>query len=165
MAIGRNISAAVLDTMPVEEIVEELQPQDYRSFQIEIEEAEALWKKRKETLQIALDNRYGEPAATSRLAQHKDTGTVHLPDGDYSVACELKKKVEWDTDKLTQIRKRIIEANEDPSVYMKLTLTVPEAVFANFSPKVQEAFTDARTVKPEKPKYVVTHKDDKKAKR
>lgn len=152
---GKNIDVSALDNMAVEDAA--ALPIDHLcEFQDEIDEAEALWKKRKEALQTALDKRISEKAAAARLAAAKDTGTVHIPDGDLSVACTLSKRVKWDQEKMLAIRSRIANGGGDPDAYMKSVYTVPEAIYSEMQSAVRTVFADARTVETDKPKYVIS---------
>lgn len=152
---GSNISAAALDEMP-ETGAAEFDNEILRALQIEIDTAEELWKTRKGKLQAALDKKFGERAADVRKAEGKDTGTVTLKEqGGLEVKCELRKKVEWSQEELVAVRARIIKGGGDPDAYMQTEYKISEAVFNGWGKPVQDAFMAARTVKPEKPKYVV----------
>lgn len=152
---GKNIDVSALDTLSPEGIAE-LDIETLADFQDEIDDAETLWGARKKALQFALDQRFGESATAKRLEDGKDTGTVHIPEGELSVACELRKKVEWDQEKLAAIRQRIIKGGGDPDIYMRTEYKIAEAVYADFVRQVQDVFNEARTVKPEKPKYIIS---------
>lgn len=152
---GKNIDVTALD---------ELSPEDAAAldiglladFQEDIETAEALWKKRKEALQFALDKRYGEEAAKLRLNESKDTGTVHIKTGELQVDCELQKKVEWDQEQMIAIRDRIANGGGDPFAYMRAKYDMTETAFNALQPAVKAVFMPARTVKPSKPKYTIS---------
>lgn len=152
---GKNIDVSALDTMSPEDIAA-LDIETLADFQDEIDEAETVWDTRKKSLQFSLDQRFGEAATAKRLDAGKDTGTVHLPDGELSVACELRKKVEWDQEKLTVIRQRIAKGGGDPDIYMRTEYRIAETVYADFVRPVQDVFSEARTVKPERPKYIIS---------
>lgn len=154
---GSNVTASAIDEMSIDDIAA-FKLADLRSIQGEIDAAKVLWKAREDGLQAALDIRFGEKARALRLAAGKDTGTVHIDDSDLNVACQLGKKVEWDQPKLEAIWQRITAAGEDPKVYMKIAYSVAEAVYSQWPAKIIEAFKPARSVKPEKPKYVISDK-------
>lgn len=157
---GRNISAAMLDEMDID-AVSQMPIGDLSEIAKEIEIAAALWKARNDALQAALDTRYGERATALRLAEGKDTGTVHIDDSGLDITCELRKKVEWDQSKLETLSNRIAAAGDDPAVYMQIERKIKEATFSGWPEKVQAAFSPARTVKPERPKYVFSDPVDK----
>lgn len=152
---GKNIDASAIDTLSPEDIAA-LDIDTLADFQDEIDEAETLWDTRKKALQFALDQRFGETAKAKRLEEGKDTGTVHLPEGALSVACELRKKVEWDQEKLMAIRQRITTGGGDPDIYMRTEYKISEAAYGEMLPAVRDVFSEARTVKPEKPKYIIS---------
>lgn len=161
---GKNIDVSALDNMAVEDTV--ALPIDHLAeFQDEIEEAETLWKKRKEALQTALDKRFGETAAKLRLDDGKDAGTVHIPADQWQVDCELTKRVEWDQDKMVAIRDRIARGGGDPFAYMRAKYDMTETAYNALQPEVRAVFIDARTVKPAKPKYTITDPNAVKPKR
>jgi hypothetical protein len=161
---GKNIDVSALDTMSTEDIAA-LDIAHLCEFQDEIDEAETLWETRKEALRFAIEKRIGEKAAAARLAADKDTGTVHVPDGELSIACALTKRVKWDQDKMAAIRVRIINGGGDPDAYIKTALTVPEAIYAEMQPAVQAVFRDARTVTTDKEKFVISDPKAPKAKK
>lgn len=161
---GKNIDVSALDTLKPEEIAA-LDITHLCEFQDEIDEAISLWETRKEALRFGIEKRVAEKAAAARLADGKDTGTVHIADGELSVACALTKRVKWDQDKMAAIRARIIAGNGDPDAYMKTALTVPEAIYAEMQPAVREVFRDARTVTTDKEKFVISDPKAPKAKK
>lgn len=161
---GKNIDVTALDTLKPEEAAA-LDIDTLCEFQDEIDDAETLWDTRKNALQFALDQRFGESATAKRLDAGKDTGTVHLPEGELSVACELRKKVEWDQEKLAAIRQRITKGGGDPDIYMRTEYKISEAAYSEFVRQVQDVFSEARTVKPEKPKYIISDPKAPKAKK
>ncbi len=134
---------------------------DLAAIQAEIDTAAALWKARFDALQSALDTKFGEQAGALRLAEGKDTGTVHITEGGLNVACELRKTVEWDQPQLEALSDRIKAANEDPGVYMQVERKIKEAAYSTWPKAVRDAFDPARTVKPQKPKYVISDPNDK----
>lgn len=158
---GRNVSAVMLDELTGEQVAA-LSLADLRALQIEVDIATAIWKARLENLQAGLDKKYGEAAAALRLADGKDTGTVHIPEGGLDIACELQKKVEWDQSQLEGLWTKIAAAGDDPAVYMQRELKIKEATFTGWPEGVKAAFSPARTVKPQKPKYIISDPAEKK---
>src|SRR6056297_2324358 len=95
----------------------------------------------------ALEVRYATRAAEARRACGKDTGTVRLADGDYTVVADLPKRVDWDQDKLAQIAANIAESGEDPSEFIDTKLTVSERKYGALPEAWRKGFEPARTVK------------------
>lgn len=161
---GKNINVSALDTLKQEEIAA-IDIAHLCEFQDEIDEAISLWETRKENLRFGIEKRIAEKAAVARLADGKDTGTVHIEDGEFSVSCTLTKRVKWDQDKMAEIRARIIAGKGDPDAYMKTALMVPEAIYAEMQPPVQAVFRAARTVTTDKEKFVISDPKAPKAKK
>jgi hypothetical protein len=161
---GKNIDVSALDTLSPED-ASALEIDHLCEFQDTIEEAEALWKARKNALQTALDKRFSEDAAKLRLADKKDTGTVHIKAGELQVDCELQKRVEWDQDKMVAIRDRIARGGGDPFAYIRRKYDMTETAYNALQPEVKAVFVDARTVNTAKPKYTITDPKAAKAKR
>ena len=90
--------------------------------------------------------RYAEPAAAARGRQGKQSGTVNVADGDYDVACDLPRKVEWDQDKLAVAVDVVRKWGENPSEYVKNVMSVPESKFNAWPQTIRDVFAPARTV-------------------
>ena len=96
----------------------------------------------------ALEVRYANRAAEARRACGKDTGTVRLADGDYTVVADLPKRVDWDQEKLAAMVARIRAAGDDPAEYVDLSFKVPERKYAAWPEAIRQGFEPARTVRP-----------------
>jgi len=96
----------------------------------------------------ALEVRYANRAAEARRACGKDTGTVRLADGDYTVVADLPKRVDWDQEKLAAMVARIRAAEDDPAEYVDLSFKVPERKYASWPEAIRQGFEPARTVRP-----------------
>lgn len=152
-----NLTVVALDELTDENIAE-LTPTALESLQKEIDEQTALWKKRADKLQSGLHLKYSERATEARHAKGNDTGTVNLTDVDRIVKCELSKKVEWDQAALATLRARIAAAGQNPDVYMTTEYKIAEAAYATWPEDERAEFLKARTVKPQKPKYIIQPK-------
>ena len=134
-----NMPTGELAQMPVELLA---------GLQAELAEA----RKRLNTLTArfnsALELRYASRAAEERQAAGKDTGTVRLVDGDYTVVADLPKRVDWDQDKLAAVVERIRDAGDDPAQYVDIAIKVPERKYAAWPDNIREQFEPARTVRP-----------------
>ena len=95
----------------------------------------------------ALEVRYATRAAEARRACGKDTGTVRLVDGEYTVVADLPKRVDWDQEKLAQIAANIADSGEDPAEFIDTKLSVSERKYGALPEAWRNGFEPARTVK------------------
>jgi len=96
----------------------------------------------------ALILRYAARATEERQAACKDTGTVRLEDGDFTVVVDLPKRITWDQSKLAAMADRIRAAGDDPSEYVDVIFKVPERKYTAWPEAIRKGFEPARTVKP-----------------
>jgi hypothetical protein len=94
----------------------------------------------------ALETRYAARAADARRACGKDTGTVRLDDGPFTVVVDLPKRVSWDQASLGAMVERIRASGEDPAEYMEISFNVPEQAYAAWPEAIRQGFAPARTV-------------------
>ena len=95
----------------------------------------------------ALELRYATPAAEARRASGKDTGTVRLVDGDFTVVADLPKRIDWDQEKLARMAAGIAASGDDPAEFIDTTLKVSERRYAALPEAWRKGFEPARTVK------------------
>ena len=133
-----NMSTGDLAQMPVELLA---------ALQGELEHASKRLKTATARFSAALEVRYATCAAAERRACGKDTGTVRLVDGDYTVVAVLPKRVEWDQEKLAQIARNIADSGEDPAEFIDTKLTVSERKYGALPGAWRDGFEPARTVK------------------
>lgn len=105
-------------------------------------------KAAKARFEAGLAARYGERAAMLRRAAGKDTGTVRIADGDFTVVADLPKRVDWDQNKLAAMVARMRAAGEDPAQYVDIAFKVPERKYAAWPDAIRAGFEPARTVRP-----------------
>jgi hypothetical protein len=101
----------------------------------------------------AIALRYAEPAAATRRAEGRDTGTIRLADGDVTVIADLPKRVEWDQGELNSLVGAIRAEDGDPAEYVDTLFRVPERKYAAWPRHIRTAFERARTVKLGKPTF------------
>lgn len=101
----------------------------------------------KACLDSALEVRFASRAAEARKSCGKDTGTVRLVEGDYTVIADLPKRVDWDQDKLAAMVERIRAAGENPADYVDIAYKVPERNYTAWPDPIRQGFEPARTVK------------------
>jgi len=133
-----NIPTGELAQMPVELLA---------ALQGELVHASKQLKSATARFSTALEVRYATRAAEARRACGKDTGTVRLADGDYTVVADLPKRVDWDQEKLAAMVERIRTAKDDPAQYVDITIKVPERKYSAWPDAIREGFEPARTVK------------------
>ena len=95
----------------------------------------------------ALTIRYATRAEEARRTAGKDTGTVRLDDGDFTVVADLPKRVDWDQEQLAAMVERIRAAGDDPEQYVDVTYKVPERKYAAWPEAIRQGFEPARTVR------------------
>jgi len=96
----------------------------------------------------ALILRYAARATEERQAAGKDTGTVRLEDGDFTIVADLPKRIAWDQSQLAKMAEQIRDAKDDPTEYIDITFKVPERKYTAWPEAIREGFEPARTVKP-----------------
>ena len=133
-----NMPTGDLAQMPVELLA---------SLQAELAHATKQLKSATARFSTALDVRYATRAAEARRACGKDTGTVRLVDGDYTVVADLPKRIDWDHEKLAQIVANIADSGEDPAEFIDTKLTVSERKYGALPEAWRKGFEPARTVR------------------
>ena len=133
-----NMPTGDLAQMPVELLA---------ALQGELDHAAKQLKSATARFSTALEVRYATRAAEARRACGKDTGTVRLADGDYTVVADLPKRVDWDQEKLAQIVANIADSGEDPAEFIDTKLTVSERKYGALPEAWRKGFEPARTVK------------------
>ena len=117
-------------------------------LQRDVDERMARTKAAKARLDGALTVRYATRAAEIRQAAGKDTGTIRLIDGDFTVVADLPKRVDWDQDRLASMVERIRAAGDDPAQYVDISFKVPKRKYAAWPDAIRAGFEPARTVLP-----------------
>jgi hypothetical protein len=133
-----NMPTGELAQMPVELLA---------ALQAELDHAGKQLKAATARFGTALEVRYATRAAEARRACGKDTGTVRLVDGDYTVLADLPKRVDWDQEVLTQIARNIADRGEDPAEFIDTKLTVSERKYGALPEAWRKGFEPARTVR------------------
>ncbi|PWG15746.1 hypothetical protein [Salibaculum griseiflavum] len=133
-----NMPAGELAQLPVELLA---------SLQAELAHANKQLRAATARFNTALEARYATRAAEARSACGKDTGTVRLADGAYTVVADLPKRVDWDQDKLTQMAAKITHSGEDPAEFIDTKLTVSERKYGALPEAWRKGLKPARTVK------------------
>jgi hypothetical protein len=133
-----NMPTGDLAQMPVELLA---------ALQAELHHATKQLKAATARFNAALEVRYATRAAEARRACGKDTGTVRIADGDYTVVADLPKRVDWDQEKLAQIAANIADSGEDPAEFIDTKLSVSERKYGALPEAWRKGFEPARTVK------------------
>lgn len=133
-----NMSTGDLAQMPVELLA---------VLQGELDHASKQLKAATARFSAALEVRYATRATEARRACGKDTGTVRLVDGDYTVIADLPKRVDWDQELLAQIARNIADSGENPAEFIDTKLSVSERKYGALPEAWRKGFEPARTVK------------------
>jgi hypothetical protein len=149
-----------IPTMPIGEIA--ALPVDLLAvLQEEAEDAAKAARSLADWLNGAIALRYADRAAAARRSEGKDTGTVRIDDGNITVIADLPKRVDWDQVRLGQIIARIRAAGDDPDEFVETTFRVAERKYAAWPAAIRESFEAARTVKPGKPTFRMTLREER----
>lgn len=132
-----NMPTGDLAQMPVELLA---------GLQAELAHATKQLKSATARFNTALEVRYATRATEARRACGKDTGTVRLADGGYTVVADLPKRVDWDQDKLARIAADIAATGRNPSDFIDTTLKVSERKYGALPEDWRKGFEPARTV-------------------
>jgi hypothetical protein len=146
-----NLPAGEIAQLPVELLA---------ALQREIDAAAKQMKAITARFTSALEVRYAARAAEARRLLAKDTGTVRLADGDFTVLADLPKRVEWDQARLAAMVERIRAAGDDPSEYVEISFKVPERAYAAWPEAIRQGFEPARTVKTGALKIAILPRED-----
>ena len=133
-----NLPAGELAQLPVDLLA---------ALQDELDHAAKQLKAGSAKFSAALEVRYATRAAEARRACGKDTGTIRLVDGDYTVVANLPKRVDWDQEKLAQIAANIADSGQDPVEFIDTKLSVSERKYGALPEAWRKGFEPARTVK------------------
>ena len=133
-----NLPAGEMAALPVELLAE---------LQGALDHAARHLKAASARFNTALEVRYAARAAEARREAGKDTGTVRLVDGAFTVIADLPKRVEWDQERLAQIAASITAAGEDPAEFIDTALKVSERKYAALPEAWRKGVEPARTVK------------------
>jgi hypothetical protein len=133
-----NLPASEIAQLPVEMLAALQGALDHAAKQLKAASAK---------FNTALEVRYATRAAEARRACGKDTGTIRLVDGDYTVVADLPKRVDWDQEKLAQIAANIADSGEDPAEFIDTKLSVSERKYGALPEAWRKGFEPARTVR------------------
>ena len=117
------------------------------ALQCELGHASKTLKAATTKFSAALEVRYATRAAEARSSCGKDTGTVRLVDGDYTVVADLPKRVDLEQAKMAQIAGNIADSGENPAEFIDTKLTVSERKYGALPEVWRKWFEPARTVK------------------
>ena len=150
-----------LPTMPIGEIA--ALPADLLAvLQEEAEEAAKAARSLADWLNGAIALRYADRAAAARRAEGKDTGTVRLDDGEVTVIADLPKKVDWDQVRLgADGRAHPRRRRRSRTSSSRRRFRVSERKYAAWPAAIREGFEAARTVKPGKPTFRLTLREER----
>jgi len=87
-------------------------------------------------------------------------GTATVEYEGYNVKFTVSKNIKYNQEKLDLLADKISGSGDDLNLYMKKEYKVSENAFKSWSKPIQNAFMDARTVKPNKAKIEVKENDE-----
>ena len=102
------MSKAIITNLLTPESLDRLTPVELRELPIavladlqrQLNDSGAVQERRKAVLWDICNERFAAQAQNARLADVRDTGTVHLLVDDCDVACTTSKRITWDEAKL-----------------------------------------------------------------
>ena len=119
----------------------------------QVNESYKLSRKKKEWLEAAISLKFGELFTEHRRCQFRETGIVHIFDGNYRISSDIPKKVEWNQKLLSEIAQKLKSQGTDPKEYIDILYNISETKYKSLSLGEKEVFMPARTLKPGKAKY------------
>ena len=149
-----------LPTMPIGEIA--ALPADLLAvLQEEAEDAAKAARSLADWLNGAIALRYADRAAAARRAEGKDTGTVRLDDGEVTVIADLPKQVDWDQAGSARSSRASAPPATTPTSSSRRRFRVSERKYAAWPAAIRDGFEAARTVKPGKPTFRLTLREER----
>ena len=114
-------------------------------LQHEATELIAKYAKAKDHINQAIRLKYADQLQRKREELGKDTGTVSVEDGDFTIAEDLPKKIDWDQEQLKRMAEQIAQAGDDVSEYIAVKYTVSEKSYEAWPQHIRQSFEAART--------------------
>lgn len=114
-------------------------------------ESIARYTKQKKTAEAELLQRREKEIQQLLKAKPEPYGTVNLVIGNHQVKVDIKKKVDWDQEKLWAIWDQMTFDEVNPKNYIKAKLEVSENAYKAWDDQMKAEFLPARTVTPGKP--------------
>ena len=107
----------------------------------------------------ALQRKYAAALQQKRQQEGKDSGTISVQDGGFTISEQIPKRVEWDQEILALASQQIASAGDDPAEYISVKYSVPERKWEAWPEHIRASFASARTLKFGKSKLTVTQED------
>jgi hypothetical protein len=114
-------------------------------------ESIALYTKQKKTAEAELLQRREKEIQQLLKSKPEPYGTVNLAIGNHQVKVDVKKKVDWDQEKLWAIWDQMTVDEVNPKNYIKAELKVSENAYKAWDDQMRAEFLPARTVTLGKP--------------
>jgi len=127
-------------------------PDQLRELQNDLADLKAEYESRSHHLLRAFTSRYGD---TFEGQREKDTGVVHIEDGDYQVSQDIRKTTTYDQKKIGRVLDLLKSSGEDITEYVEVSYKVPERKWTVWPAQIKRVFEPARIVKASTPKYTV----------
>jgi len=147
-----NVSTDMLERLEPDQL-DKLPPGVLADLHWKLADEKVALAKREAALHGIFERRYASAAAQQRLAEGKDTGSVHIVDGEWDVLVNVPKKVEWDQRALRDAFDKIDQ--DEARHYAKIVFAVEERKFENAPPAIRSILAGARTLKTGKATYAL----------
>lgn len=150
-----NIATDMLDRLTASEI-DALPPGTLADLDWLLAEENTVNLRRRKALHEAFERRYAVAAGEALLNDGRDTGTVHIIDGAYTVTVTRPKRVEYDQNALRSI---LNDMNPETAAHIaKVEIKIDERRFEALMERDKSALRTARTVKTGKATYALSER-------
>lgn len=130
----------------------DITPDELLSLQQELDREKATLENHTHLLWSVFQARYADTCEGER---DKDTGIIHIHDGDYRISQDVKKNVRWDQKKLKPIIDDILARGDLVSDYLEASYKVPERKWTAWPRRTRDEFARARVEAPSRPSYSI----------
>lgn len=150
-----NLTTAMLDCMSASEL-DGLPPSVLADLDWQLAEENTVNQRRRKALHDAFERRYAARASTLLRAEGRDTGTVHVTDGDYSVTVTRPKRVKWNQNALQDVLARL--SPETARHIASVEIKIDERRYEALMERDKDALRAARTVETGKATYALSER-------
>lgn len=147
-----NVSTEMLERLEPAQL-DQLPPGLLADLHWKLADEKVCYDRRAAILHGIFERRYAQKATAQRLAEGKDTGSVHVTDGEWDVLVNLPKKVEWDQRSLKDALDKM--DLDEAQHYAKAVFSVEERKFEAAPPYIKTLLSGARTLKTGKATYAL----------
>ena len=144
----------------IEELIAQLDEAESAIFEVNqtIAPKVAELQGKRSEIKDALDLEIAKIGAVELSEEDYKCGTANIDTEKFKIKYVVSKKIKWDEKQLKLIKKKIIDAGQDPELYMKEKLSVAETKYKDFPDNIKAEFEPARSVEPSAPKIEIVRK-------